>query len=108
LRWPSGRPRCGSQSSFAAARREPLAGGGYARLGLVEPALTFALFDFGIDRTGAAEAAVQSIFAVALSWLLLRRASSATFWLVLASSAAAALQRSMPAGSAPPQARRMP
>jgi drug/metabolite transporter (DMT)-like permease len=52
-----------------------------ARLGLVEPALTFALFDYGIDRTGAAEAAVlvaaQSIFAVALAWLVLRERTTA-------------------------------
>jgi len=52
-----------------------------ARLGLVEPALTFALFDIGIDRTGAADAAVlvaaQSIFTVALSWLVLRERTSA-------------------------------
>jgi drug/metabolite transporter (DMT)-like permease len=53
----------------------------YGRLGLVAPALTFALFDFGIDRTGAAEAAVlvaaQSIFAVGLSWLVLRERTTA-------------------------------
>jgi drug/metabolite transporter (DMT)-like permease len=53
----------------------------YARLGLLEPALTFALFDVGIDRTGAADAAVlvaaQSVFAVALSWLLLRERATA-------------------------------
>jgi drug/metabolite transporter (DMT)-like permease len=53
----------------------------YARLGLLEPALTFALFDVGIDRTGAADAAVlvaaQSIFAVALSWLVLRERATA-------------------------------
>jgi drug/metabolite transporter (DMT)-like permease len=52
-----------------------------ARLGLVEPALAFALFDIGIDRTGAADAAVlvaaQSIFTVALSWLVLRERTSA-------------------------------
>lgn len=52
-----------------------------ARLGLVEPALTFALFDIGIDRTGAADAAVlvaaQSIFTVALSWLVLRERTTA-------------------------------
>jgi drug/metabolite transporter (DMT)-like permease len=112
----------------------------YARLGLVEPALTFALFDFGIDRTGAADAAVlvaaQSIFAVALSWLLLRerttarvgaavalgfagvvvvggtdrdtgRASSATCW-SLPPPPRRPWQRSARAGSGPPPARRMP
>jgi probable blue pigment (indigoidine) exporter len=48
----------------------------YAVLGLVEPALTFALFDIGIDHTSAANAAVlvaaQSIIAVALAALVLR------------------------------------
>jgi drug/metabolite transporter (DMT)-like permease len=52
-----------------------------ARLGPVEPALTFALFDIGIDRTGAADAAVlvaaQSIFTVALSGLVLRERTTA-------------------------------
>ena len=48
----------------------------YAALGLLEPALTFALFDLGIDRTGAADAAVliasDGLFSVALAWLVLR------------------------------------
>jgi drug/metabolite transporter (DMT)-like permease len=48
----------------------------FAVLGVVEPALTFALFDIGIDHTSAANAAVlvaaQSIIAVALASLVLR------------------------------------
>jgi uncharacterized membrane protein YfcA len=52
-----------------------------ARLGLVEPALAFALFDIGIDRTGAAAAAVlvaaQSIFTAALAGLILRERTTA-------------------------------
>ena len=46
------------------------------RLGLLDPVITFALFDFGIDRTGAAEAAVliasDGLFTAMLAWLLLR------------------------------------
>jgi drug/metabolite transporter (DMT)-like permease len=62
-------------------RRVPTASRRYALLGLAEPAVTFALFDIGIDRTGAADAAVlvaaQSIFAVALSWLVLHEQMTA-------------------------------
>jgi drug/metabolite transporter (DMT)-like permease len=47
----------------------------YAPLGFLEPALTFAFFDLGVDRTGAADAAVliasDGVFSVALAWLLL-------------------------------------
>jgi drug/metabolite transporter (DMT)-like permease len=52
----------------------------YARLGILEPAATFALFDLGIDRTGAADAAVlvasDGVFSVTLAWLLLRERSN--------------------------------
>jgi probable blue pigment (indigoidine) exporter len=47
----------------------------FAVLGLLEPGLSFALFDFGLDRTGAVDGALliaaESVFAVVLAWLLL-------------------------------------
>jgi drug/metabolite transporter (DMT)-like permease len=49
---------------------------GPALLGLLEPTLTFALGDFGLARTGAADGAVlaasESLFAVLLAWIVLR------------------------------------
>ena len=48
----------------------------FGRFGLLDPVITFALFDFGIDRTGAAEGAVliasDGLFTAALAWLILR------------------------------------
>ena len=44
-------------------------------LGVFEPALSFALFDFGIDRTGAADGAIllasDGVFTVLLAWAVL-------------------------------------
>src|SRR3954453_2220944 len=48
---------------------------GFAVLGTLEPALSFALFDFGLDRTGAADGAIllasESLFAALLAWAVL-------------------------------------
>jgi drug/metabolite transporter (DMT)-like permease len=47
----------------------------FALLGVVEPGLSFALFDYGLARTGAADGALllasESVFSVLLAWLLL-------------------------------------
>jgi drug/metabolite transporter (DMT)-like permease len=60
----------------------------YGRLGLLDPVITFALFDFGIDRTGAAEGAVliasDGLFTAALAWLILRERLTARVLVALA------------------------
>jgi drug/metabolite transporter (DMT)-like permease len=55
----------------------------FALLGVLEPGLSFGLFDFGLSRTGAADGAIliasQSLFGVLLARLLLgERVSAAT------------------------------
>jgi len=55
----------------------------FAALGVLEPGLSFGLFDFGLSRTGAADGAIliasQSIFGVVLAGVVLgERASAAT------------------------------
>jgi drug/metabolite transporter (DMT)-like permease len=62
-------------------RRQPLElrrTGVFAGLGAIQPALSFALFDFGLARTGAADGAIliasESVFGAVLARLLLKEA----------------------------------
>jgi drug/metabolite transporter (DMT)-like permease len=47
----------------------------FVLLGALEPALSFALFDYGLDRTGAADGALlvacEGLFAAVFAWVLL-------------------------------------
>jgi drug/metabolite transporter (DMT)-like permease len=68
----------------------------FALLGVLEPALTFGLFDFGIAHTGAADGALlissESLFGVVLARLLLgERASTLTRAAVVVGFAGSAL-----------------
>jgi drug/metabolite transporter (DMT)-like permease len=69
----------------------------YALLGVLEPGLSFALFDLGLNKTGAADGALllasESVFAVALAWLTLGEPMHArtAFAVVLGFSGAAVI-----------------